>query len=55
MTFKVKTIENSLIRFQIQNTGIGIASDDIETIFNPFQQVGEKQRQIQDTCNDIYQ
>jgi signal transduction histidine kinase/streptogramin lyase len=49
VTFKIKTIENSLIRFQIQDTGIGIASDEIETIFNPFQQVGDKQRQIQGT------
>jgi len=49
VTFKVKSIENSLIRFEIQDTGIGIASDEIETIFNPFQQVGEKQRQIQGT------
>ncbi len=49
VTLKVKTIENSLIRFEIQDTGIGIASDEIETIFNPFQQVGDKQRQIQGT------
>ena len=49
VTFKVKIIEKSLIRFEIQDTGIGIASDEIETIFKPFQQVGDKQRQIQGT------
>ncbi len=49
VTFKVNVIDNSLIRFQIQDTGIGIASEDIETIFKPFQQVGDKQRQIQGT------
>jgi signal transduction histidine kinase/ligand-binding sensor domain-containing protein len=49
VTFKVNVIENSLIRFQIEDTGIGISNDEIEKIFKPFQQVGDKERQIQGT------
>jgi len=31
-----------LIRFRIQDTGVGIAAADIQKIFDPFQQVGDK-------------
>ncbi|OYQ66681.1 hypothetical protein B9G53_03445 [Pseudanabaena sp. SR411] len=37
------------IRFQIQDTGVGIPSDRLETIFEPFLQVGDRQRQSEGT------
>jgi signal transduction histidine kinase/CheY-like chemotaxis protein len=39
----------STIRFQIEDTGIGIASEQLEAIFSPFQQVGEHSRQTEGT------
>lgn len=36
------------LRFQVEDTGIGIASDALEEIFQPFRQVG-RQKQIQGT------
>jgi len=35
--FQVKPVENNLIRFIIQDTGIGIPKDQIDNIFNMFQ------------------
>jgi CheY-like chemotaxis protein/anti-sigma regulatory factor (Ser/Thr protein kinase) len=32
---------NNKIRFQIEDTGVGISPQDIENIFQPFQQVGD--------------
>jgi PAS domain S-box-containing protein len=32
------------LRFEIQDIGIGIRSDQLEVIFNPFEQVGDMQR-----------
>jgi two-component system, sensor histidine kinase ChiS len=37
------------IRFQIEDTGVGMTESDLKDIFKPFQQVGDKQRQAQGT------
>lgn len=37
------------VRFQVEDTGIGIASEDLEAIFLPFQQVGDRQRMQEGT------
>lgn len=35
---------HSRIRFQVEDTGMGIAAEDLEQIFIPFQQVGKQER-----------
>jgi signal transduction histidine kinase/DNA-binding NarL/FixJ family response regulator len=53
--FKVETVEPSVtsetqrIRFEIEDTGIGIAKEDLKAIFQPFEQVGDRKRQSQGT------
>jgi len=56
--FKVQQIDDKIencdiakvkIRFQIQDTGVGIPADRLETIFEPFLQVGDRQRQSEGT------
>ncbi|NEP55562.1 MAG: GAF domain-containing protein [Symploca sp. SIO2G7] len=42
-------ITNKKIRFQIQDTGIGIAADELNQIFEPFEQVGERRHKAQGT------
>ncbi|EKQ67502.1 PAS domain S-box [Leptolyngbyaceae cyanobacterium JSC-12] len=37
------------IRFQVEDTGIGIAPENLEEIFLPFQQVGDRQRMNEGT------
>jgi signal transduction histidine kinase/DNA-binding LacI/PurR family transcriptional regulator/CheY-like chemotaxis protein len=37
----------SLVRFEVADTGTGIASDQLERIFQPFEQVGEQSRQVE--------
>lgn len=55
IVFTVKRVENKpenanpLILFHIEDTGIGIAQEDIEEIFSPFKQVGEYSRTIEGT------
>lgn len=36
-------------RFQVQDTGVGMASEQLETIFNPFEQVGDVDKQTEGT------
>ncbi|MGF1981024.1 MAG: ATP-binding protein [Nostoc sp. CmiSLP01] len=54
VTFKVETLEKSnqnsyKIRFQIQDTGVGMKPEQLEKIFLPFEQVGQAKAQAQGT------
>lgn len=58
VTFKVKLCGHRLgddsaravkIRFQVEDTGVGISSDYLEKIFMPFEQVGDLNNQAQGT------
>ncbi|OUD12509.1 ATP-binding protein [Thioflexithrix psekupsensis] len=40
---------DSLFHFEIKDTGIGIAETELETIFQPFQQVGDQQYRSEGT------
>ncbi|MBF0289336.1 MAG: response regulator, partial [SAR324 cluster bacterium] len=48
ITFKVE-YHNNLIRFQIEDTGVGITSGDHQTIFESFRQVGPERHTTQGT------
>ncbi|MDL5044891.1 ATP-binding protein [Oscillatoria amoena NRMC-F 0135] len=37
------------LRFQVEDTGVGMSPDWIEKIFTPFEQVGEKHRMVEGT------
>ncbi len=41
--------KTAFLRFDIEDTGVGITPDDLTTLFTPFQQVGEATRQAQGT------
>jgi signal transduction histidine kinase/DNA-binding response OmpR family regulator len=43
------THETCLVRFRVEDTGIGIAPEQIEQLFQPFEQVGDRKRQIEGT------
>lgn len=59
VTFKVGVMQSSLpedaspksprIRFQIEDTGIGMTADQLEKIFHPFEQVGNKEKMAEGT------
>ncbi len=40
---------HSLLRFEVEDTGIGITPDQLEKIFQPFEQVGETSRRSEGT------
>ncbi|MDZ4878975.1 MAG: Sensor histidine kinase RcsC [Chroococcidiopsis cubana SAG 39.79] len=48
IVFQVSYLQQK-IRFQIEDSGIGIASEQLEEIFQPFQQVGENSRKTEGT------
>jgi CheY-like chemotaxis protein len=45
VTFRVSVVDRSdaavRLRFEVQDTGIGIAPDQLEAVFRPFEQVGD--------------
>ncbi|MEO0535850.1 MAG: ATP-binding protein [Cyanobacteria bacterium P01_A01_bin.123] len=55
VTLKVSVLGESTapstarLRFQVEDTGVGIAPDALDTIFKPFEQVGEQKRQSEGT------
>ncbi|MGF1933044.1 MAG: ATP-binding protein [Nostoc sp. ChiQUE02] len=51
VTFKVEVLLGDItnLRFQIQDTGIGISPQQLEKIFLPFEQVGDSKRQSEGT------
>ena len=48
VTLKVGYTEEK-IRFQVEDSGIGIAADELHKIFDPFQQVGEQRYRAEGT------
>ncbi|MBD2212561.1 CHASE2 domain-containing protein [Nostoc linckia FACHB-104] len=57
VTFKVELLQTdnnhdqilNKIRFQIEDTGVGMTSEQLEKIFLPFEQVGDKNKQVEGT------
>ncbi|MEG4005473.1 PAS domain S-box protein [Microcoleus sp. Pol11C1] len=49
VTFIVSFAAEGKIRFEIRDTGTGIAQDQLQAIFQPFEQVGDRRRQTEGT------
>ncbi|MEG5058698.1 PAS domain S-box protein [Microcoleus sp. A2-C5] len=49
VTFIVSFATEEKIRFEIRDTGTGIAQHQLQTIFQPFEQVGDRRRQTEGT------
>lgn len=49
VTLRVKPISPTCLRFEVQDTGIGIDTAHFESIFRPFEQTGEIQRRASGT------
>jgi CHASE2 domain-containing sensor protein/nitrogen-specific signal transduction histidine kinase/CheY-like chemotaxis protein len=56
VTFRVRALDlteatddEALLRFQVEDTGIGMSSEQLERIFLPFEQVGERNRRFEGT------
>jgi signal transduction histidine kinase/ActR/RegA family two-component response regulator len=49
VVLKVGLLENQRIRFQIQDTGVGMTPEQLEKIFLPFEQVGDTERMAEGT------
>jgi PAS domain S-box-containing protein len=49
VTFIVSFATEGKIRFEIRDTGTGIAQDQLQAIFQPFEQVGDRRRHTEGT------
>jgi len=49
VTFIVSFATEGKIRFEVRDTGTGIAQDELPAIFQPFEQVGARRRQTEGT------
>ena len=59
VTFKVECLEKKetdtvAIRFTIEDTGVGIAHEDMKKIFQPFRQLGEQSKYTEGTGLGLY-
>jgi len=48
-TDALKTPNSCKVRFQVEDTGVGITQEHLQEIFLPFRQVGDRHRQIEGT------
>ena len=46
VSLRVRFLPPSRLRFEVEDTGIGIGEDQMAIIFQPFEQVGEAQRRL---------
>ncbi|TDG23112.1 PAS domain S-box protein [Paraburkholderia silviterrae] len=44
VTFAVKQVSRGTLRFEVRDTGLGIAPDQLERVFQPFEQAGDSER-----------
>ncbi len=49
VTLRVTRGSDTHIRFEVQDTGVGMPPEDLEQIFQSFQQVGDRRRQAEGT------
>ncbi|MDZ8050198.1 MAG: PAS domain S-box protein [Aulosira sp. ZfuVER01] len=49
VTFTISYASEGKIRFEIRDSGIGIVPDKLQAIFQPFEQAGDRRRQIEGT------
>lgn len=49
VTLRVRFMPPQQLRFEVQDTSIGICADQLETVFLPFEQVGEEKRRLDGT------
>lgn len=46
VTLRVRFFPPARLRFEVQDSGVGIGADQLETIFEPFEQVGDLRRRL---------
>lgn len=49
VTLRVDFLPSGRLRFEVEDTGMGIKADQLETIFKPFEQVGDEQHRYSGT------
>lgn len=49
VNLQIEQLENKKLRFSVIDTGCGISTEDLKKIFNPFEQAGEQDKQVEGT------